>query len=79
MALARAVLAMDDEVDRLDRASREDAMALIRADPGRADAAFRLFSVARHLERIADHATNIAEDVVYLKEGAIIRHRAEPG
>ena len=79
VALARAVLAMDDEVDRLDRASREEALALIRADPGRADAALRMFSVARHLERIADHATNIAEDMVYLKEGAIIRHRAEPG
>ncbi len=76
-ALARTVLARDDEVDRLEGTIRDEAKALIRADPGRADAAFHLLSVARQLERIADHATNIAEDVVYLREGAIIRHRTE--
>jgi phosphate transport system protein len=36
-----------------------------------------LFSASRHVERVADHATNIAEDVVYLVEGEIIRHRRE--
>jgi phosphate transport system protein len=36
-----------------------------------------LFSASRHVERVADHATNIAEDVVYLIEGEIIRHRTE--
>jgi phosphate transport system protein len=77
VALARTVLAMDDEVDRLEGAIRDEAKALVRADPGRADAAFRLFSVARQLERIADHATNIAEDLVSLREGVVIRHRTE--
>jgi phosphate transport system protein len=76
VALARAVLAMDDEVDRLDRAIRVGGKALIRDDPGRVDAAFRLLSVSRQLERIADHATNIAEDLIYLREGTIIRHRS---
>ena len=66
---------MDDEVDRLNRAILDALEVMIRADPGGIDAAFRLSSVARQLERIADHATNIAEDVIYLKEGAIIRHR----
>lgn len=73
--LARAVLAMDDEVDRVKTAILEALESMIRAESGRIDAAFRLISVARQLERIADHATNIAEDVIYLKEGAIIRHR----
>jgi phosphate transport system protein len=39
--------------------------------------ALQMFSASRHVERVADHATNIAEDVVYLVEGEIIRHRAE--
>lgn len=79
VALARSVLAMDDEVDRLDRELREESMALIRADPGQIPPAFRLLSASRYLERIADHATNIAEDVIYLMEGSIVRHRHEPG
>ncbi|WP_435018675.1 phosphate signaling complex protein PhoU [Tundrisphaera sp. TA3] len=77
--LARSVLAMDDEVDRLDRIIREEMAVMIRADPGRIEAALGLASVARHLERIADHATNIAEDVVYLRDGEIVRHLHEPG
>jgi phosphate transport system protein len=76
VALARTVLAMDDEVDRFDREIRDQAKALIRSDPGRVDAAIGLLSVSRQLERIADHATNIAEDLIYLKEGAIIRHQS---
>ena len=43
-------------------------------DPNAIDNAVELFSVSKNLERIADHATNIAEDVVYLVEGDIIRH-----
>jgi phosphate transport system protein len=79
VAIAQAVLAMDDQVDRLDRAIREESKALVRTDPRQVDTVFGLLSVVRRLERIADHATNIAEDVVYLKEGAIIRHQPEPG
>jgi phosphate transport system protein len=79
VVLAQAVLAMDDEVDRLDRAIRDESKALVRTDSRQVDTVFGLLSVVRRLERIADHATNIAEDVVYLKEGAIIRHQPEPG
>jgi phosphate transport system protein len=74
---ARAVCIVDQEFDR-DHCEIVDALkAMIRADPDRLDAGFHLFSIARCLERIADHATNIAEDVVYMKEGTIIRHHPE--
>lgn len=76
-SLARAVLDEDDEVDRLNREIIGELKGLIREDVTRVDAAFHLFSVSRNLERIADHATNIAEDVVYLTEGRIIRHRPD--
>jgi len=49
---------------------------MMRDDPEIVERATHLFSVSRHLERIADHATNIAEDVVYMVEGKIIRHNA---
>lgn len=78
VSLARTVMAMDDEVDRLDRSIRVEATRAIQSDPGRTQEAIRLLAVSRHLERVADHATNIAEDVVYLKQGAIIRHLEDP-
>ena len=69
--LARAVITMDDEVDRRHRRIIDELKATMRARPDRLDAALHLFSAAAHLERIADHATNIAEEVIYLKEGTI--------
>jgi phosphate transport system protein len=50
---------------------------MMRKNPERIEAGLSLFSATRHLERIADHATNIAEDVIYLVEGEIIRHHPE--
>jgi phosphate transport system protein len=70
----RAVIALDDQVDHQHRQLIDKLKAMIRVRPDRLDAGLHLFSAAAHLERIADHATNIAEEVVYLKEGAIIRH-----
>jgi phosphate transport system protein len=52
-------------------------VALMKAEPQAVEAGVSLFSVVRHLERIADHATNIAEDVLYLVDGEIVRHRPE--
>jgi phosphate transport system protein len=75
LALARSVLVMDDEVNRLHRRILDELKASIRTDLDRIDGAFHLAAVARRLERIADHATNVAEDVVYLHDGEIIRHR----
>ena len=75
---ARRVLAADDEVDALYAQLLSDLKEMIRAHPEQLDAVTLLFSVARQLERLADHATNIAEDVLYLVEGEIFRHQAPP-
>ncbi len=79
VALARSVILGDRKVDRYRRAVIGELKQAIRDDPDRLDAWLRLINAARNLERIADHATNIAEAVVYLKEGDIIRHDASTG
>ena len=71
---AMAVCAADDEVDRLNREIYHQVKESIRNHPDHLDALIHLLSVSRHLERVADHATNIAEDVIYLVEGRIARH-----
>ena len=71
---ARKVLAADDEIDELYAELIDELKDLIRADLEHLDAIVLLFSVARYLERLADHATNIAEDVLYMVEGEIQRH-----
>lgn len=72
--LARQVCAADDEVDTFNRTLHKELLEKIKTDPNKADSYVRVLSVSRNLERVADHATNIAEDVVYMVEGEIIRH-----
>ena len=74
---ARRVCRRDDDVDRLNAEIIQELIQVMRSDPEKIEPALQLFSATRHLERIADHATNIAEDVIYLAEGAIVRHRPE--
>jgi phosphate transport system protein len=74
---ARAVIRMDDEVDRYNDEIIQSLIQAMKASPALIDTGLSMFSAIRHLERIADHATNIAEDVVYLVEGEIVRHRAD--
>ena len=74
--LARQVCASDDEIDELNRKAFENAQTAIRRDPDDVGTYISILSVSRSLERIADHATNIAQDVVFLVEGEIIRHRS---
>jgi len=76
--MAREVLVADDEVDQLYAELIEELKGVIRADLEHLDAIVLLFSVARYLERLADHATNIAEDVLYMVEGEIQRHHQPP-
>jgi len=76
-ALATAVLAQDDEVDLLKDQSFRVLLTYMMADPGTIERALGLILVARNLERIADHATNIAEDVIFVVEGKDVRHHHE--
>jgi phosphate transport system protein len=75
--LARQVVRLDDEVDELNSAIIRELVGTMKRSPEFVEPGLSLFSAVRHLERIADHATNIAEDVVYLVEGEIVRHRLE--
>ena len=72
---AREVCLCDDQVDDLNREVIDDMRAVMRTQPELIEAALNLFSASRHIERIADHATNIAEDVIYLVDGEITRHQ----
>jgi phosphate transport system protein len=74
-ALARAVLARDDEVDQLKDHIFRVLLTYMMADPGTIERALSLILVSRNLERIADHATNIAEDAIYAVEGREVRHQ----
>lgn len=74
--LAQQVIREDSIVDDKNREIINELTALIKLNPDQVEAGLNLFSASRHIERVADHATNIAEDVVYLVEGEIIRHKA---
>lgn len=75
--LARSVLASDNAVDDLRSASFHELVSFMEQDPSNIRQAVDLLSVVRNLERIADHATNIAEDVLFLAKGIDVRHHAE--
>jgi len=75
--MAYGVLAADDEVDAMNRRMYQIVQEQIIAYPDQTESLIHMLSVSRHIERIADHATNIAEDVIYMIEGVIVRHKAE--
>ncbi len=77
VVLAKEVLAADDEVDRLTKQMLKRTVNAIEKNPDRTKEFFSIRSISKNLERIADSATNIAEDVVYLCSGEIIRHQSE--
>jgi phosphate transport system protein len=75
--LARSVLVSDDAVDELRDSVYEELISFMEGDPQAVRQAVNLMFVARSLERLADHATNIAEDVLFLVDGVEVRHHAE--
>ncbi|MDL2123289.1 MAG: phosphate signaling complex protein PhoU [Deltaproteobacteria bacterium] len=72
--IALRVCALDDEVDNMLNEAYDVVKHAIGEHPDRVSYLINLLLVSRHLERIADHATNIAEEVIYLVEGEIVRH-----
>lgn len=73
-ALARVVIRGEAAVDRLHRQVRKEIKGSLRPRPEALDLWLQMLSTARNLERIADHATDVAHTIVYLEEGVIIRH-----
>ena len=73
---AYEVVMMDDEVDQIKNDAYDRIKKAMGDHPGKLGELINLLLVSRHLERLADHATNIAEEVIYLIEGEIIRHAA---
>jgi phosphate transport system protein len=74
--LARKVLDDDEKVDRLHKQVYGVIAKRISQEPDRGEELLQLLSVSRYLERMADQATNVAEDVVFMVEGQVIRHRS---
>ena len=75
--LARYVLTLDDEVDDLNREMYITLQNVMRENPEAIDRSVQTLSVSRYLERIADLSTNIAEDVVFMVYGDLIRHKSD--
>jgi len=75
--LARSILTSDDVIDQLRDSVYEELIGLMERDPTTVRQSINLMFIARALERLADHATNIAEDVLFLVEGVEVRHHAE--
>lgn len=76
---ASRIITLDHSVDEYNRLLIETLSKVMHSSPDLVPAALNCFSAVRHIERIADHATNIAEDVIYLVEGDIVRHRSRYG
>ena len=73
--LARRIREQDDIVDDARQKARRRILAGIKEQPENVEALLRVNSITKHIERIADMATNVAEDVIYMVEGEIVRQR----
>ena len=72
--LARKVLMMDDGIDQANRDMFTRVQSVIRRNPDEVERGILALSISRNLERIADQATNVAEDVIFMVEGELVRH-----
>ncbi len=77
--LAQEVLMSDDEVDRIRGEAYGEIVAHMQTNPSDVQAGVEMIFVVRNLERIGDHATNMAEDVIYMAKGVDVRHHAKTG
>lgn len=75
--LARAVLERDDQIDNLNREMTKAVIEIIKNDTAMIEGAMQLVRVSRNLERVADLATNIAEEVIFLTQARVVKHHAE--
>ena len=75
--MARSVLTMDDHVDSINRETHQRLVEVMRDHPEWSQQSLNTIIISRNLERIADHATNIAEDVIFWVRGADVRHQLE--
>ena len=74
---AKKVLECDDELDRLKTQVFRDLLEHMRLDPSTVEPSLDLILISRHLERVGDHATNVAEDVIFLVSARDVRHQFE--
>ena len=74
VSLAREVIAMDDKVDEINRAMYQEVTRVAKENASKTEVAISLLSTSRYMERIGDLSTNIAEDVIFMVEGRVIRH-----
>lgn len=79
LELAKKVIIADEEIDELNREMYREVLRRIPKTPTNTDSYITYISISRNLERIADSATNIAEDVIYMIEGQIVRHKIKAG
>jgi len=77
VALAQRVLDEDDRVDDLKDQIFRELLTYMISDPSTIDRAISLILISRNIERIGDHATNIAEDVIYMVQGRDVRHKTK--
>ena len=72
--LAQEVIDMDDKVDEINRAMYDEVTKVAKENPDRTEVAISLLSTSRYMERIGDLSTNIAEDVIFMVDGKVVRH-----
>lgn len=78
VTLAQEVLSQDDWLDALKGQVFRERLAYMLSNPSTVEPGVDLILISRHLERVCDHATNIAEDVIFLVEARDVRHRSSP-
>jgi len=76
-ALCLAVLKNDDLIDELNKKVVNELVEVIRKDPKMVEEALELIRVSRNLERVADLATNIAEEVIFIRDARVVKHHLE--